>query len=53
MNGTPTKEMDGHLANDTMLVPIADAAGSVTVPAVREIVQRATPMLRQLAGAGE
>lgn len=51
MTGTPTDELDAHLATDTLLVPIRDAAGQVTVPAVREIMKQVTPLLLNLAGA--
>jgi ATP adenylyltransferase len=50
MTGTPTEELDAHLATDTILVPIRDAAALITVPAVRDIVERAMPMLFKLAG---
>jgi ATP adenylyltransferase len=51
MTGTPTDELDAHLATDTLLVPIDAAAEQVTVPAVREIVKRATPLLHKLSEA--
>ncbi len=51
MTGKPTDEMNAHLATDTMLVPLGDAAERVTVPAVREIVESAMPTLLELAGA--
>ncbi len=51
MTGTATDELDAHLTTDTLLVPISDAANQITVPTVREIVQRVTPLLLKLAEA--
>jgi ATP adenylyltransferase len=51
MTGTATDEMDAHLTTDTLLVPIGNAAEQVTVPALREIVKRVTPLLLRLAEA--
>lgn len=50
--GVATSEMDGHLATDTLLVPPADAARSVTIPALRAIVECVTPRLIRLIEAG-
>ncbi|MDQ3548273.1 MAG: NUDIX domain-containing protein, partial [Chloroflexota bacterium] len=49
--GTETAKCAEHLANDTLFVPVADAAGQVTIPAVRDIVQRVTPLLMKLCEA--
>ncbi|HEX5165479.1 MAG TPA: HIT domain-containing protein [Thermomicrobiales bacterium] len=46
--GTPTPELDQHLKTDTILVPVASAAERITVPAVRAIVERVTPLLHGL-----
>jgi ATP adenylyltransferase len=51
MTGAATDELDEHVATDTLLVPIDAAAEQVTVPAVREIVKRATPLLHKLSEA--
>jgi len=43
-----TDQRAEHRATEILLVPVADAAGQITVPAVRDIVQRVTPLLMQL-----
>lgn len=49
--GSATDELDEHLATDTVLVPVRDAAATITVPAVREIIERVTPLLIELSGS--
>jgi ATP adenylyltransferase len=48
--GQPTPELDRHLASDTILVAVDDAASHITVPAVRSMVESVTPMLIELCG---
>ncbi len=48
--GTATDEMAAHLESDLLLVPIETAAETVTIPALREMIERALPTLHALAG---
>ncbi|MGH9175736.1 MAG: NUDIX domain-containing protein, partial [Vicinamibacterales bacterium] len=46
--GIATRELDAHLASDTILVPIEAAVDAVTIPAVRDMVRRAVPDIVRL-----
>jgi len=47
--GTTTPQLIDHLATDTFAVPIEQAASRLSVPSLRAIVERATPLLHHLA----
>jgi ATP adenylyltransferase len=48
--GVATDEMAAHLESDLLLVPIDEAADTVTIPAIREMIERALPICHALAG---
>jgi ATP adenylyltransferase len=48
--GSATDEMAAHQESDLLLVPIETAAETVSIPALREMIERALPTLHALAG---
>jgi ATP adenylyltransferase len=46
--GEATSEVEAHLESDSILVPIDEAANTVTLPGLSEIVRDAVPILRRL-----
>jgi len=49
--GVETESMAAHLDADLLLVPVEEAATTVTIPALQELIRRATPTLLRLAGS--
>jgi 8-oxo-dGTP pyrophosphatase MutT (NUDIX family) len=49
MTGAPTDALSDHLASDTMLVPVSEAASRISVPSLRVLVQHASPTLARLS----